>query len=214
VSRLRDANGKTPEWVPLSQNTSIRRAQKGRSWAPFFKGNRFALLAGVLVIMLLLILIRTGSLQIFSSGEINVLETVGSDGEIVLEAPRGDIVDRDGRPLAVSDAIHRVSLISTGMTNAQLNRFLLDVAILFDEFDCSFRSPLLNWFDVPSDMRGENLLARDQSLSFVFRQPLEDIIRWQTDPNVLNLVDPEKANTARKMKRVVRERRFIAVNLS
>lgn len=206
MSRLRDANGKTPEWVPLSQNTSIRRAQKDRSWAPFFKGNRFALLAGVLVIMLLLILIRTGSLQIFSSGEINVLETVGSDGEIVLEAPRGDIVDRDGRPLAVSDAIHRVSLISTGMTNAQLNRFLLDVAILFDEFDCSFRSPLLNWFDVPSDMRGENLLARDQSLSFVFRQPLEDIIRWQTDPNVLNLVDPEKANTARKMKRVVRER--------
>ncbi len=206
MSRLRDVNDQKPEWIALSKGTSIRRASKKRSWALFTKGNRFALLAGMIVLFLLVILIRTGTLQIFSSGEMTVAETSGNAGEIVLEAPRGDIVDRNGLPLAVSDAVHRVSLISTGMTSAQLNRFLLDVAILFDEFDCSFRSPLLNWLDLPSDMQDMNLLESDQSLTFVFRQPLEDVLRWQTDPNVLNLIDPEKATTARRMRRVARER--------
>ena len=206
MNHLRNANDRMPESSTLSQNTSIKRARKGQSRVSFSGGNRFALLAAVIVIILLVILLRTSSLQIFSSREISIPETSGSAGELVLEAQRGDIVDRNGLPLAVSDAVYRVSLISTGMTSAQLNRFLLDVAVLFEEFGCTFQSPLLKWLDVPSEMRDENLLKSDQSLRFVFRQPLEDVLRWQTDPNVLNLVDPEKAATARQKRRVAREK--------
>lgn len=205
MSHLRDENNKAPEWVSLSSNTSISRVKKRRSWLSFGGGNRFALLAALIVVVLLIILVRTSSLQLFSDQQINIPETRGNAGEMVLEAPRGDIVDRHGLPLAVSEAVHRVSLVSTDMTNKQLNRFLLDVALLFNEFGSSFRSPLLKWLDVPSDIRGENLLKSGLSLKFVFRQNLEDIIRWQTDPNVLNLVDPEKATSARQKRRVARE---------
>ena len=179
MNHLRNANDRMPESSTLSQNTSIKRARKGRSRVSFSGGNRFALLAAVIVIILLVILLRTSSLQIFSSREISIPETSGSAGELVLEAQRGDIVDRNGLPLAVSDAVYRVSLISTGMTSA-IESLSSRCCRSFRKFGCTFQSPLLKWLDVPSEMRDENLLKSDQSLRFVFRQPLEDVLRWQT----------------------------------
>lgn len=206
MNLLQNDNRHARDWVPLSGDTSISRVGKIRSWASFPGANRFALLASMLVTILLITLVRTSTLQLFGGQSSQVQETAGNSGELILDAPRGNIVDTNGLPLAVHEAVNRVSLISTDMTNDQLNRFLLDVALLFDEFGCTFQSPLLKWLDVPSELRGKTLLKTDESLSFVFRQNMEEIVRWQTDPNVLNLVTQEKAVSARLRRRVVREK--------
>lgn len=189
--------------MPMS-GTSIRRAS-GMTRKSFFSGGRFALLAGLIALVLFLILVRTSILQLFGSQDSFVPETVGGTSEIYLSAPRGDIVDRNGLPLAVSDAVNRVELISTQMTNEQLNRFLLDLALLFDEFGASFNSPLLAYFDLPANSRDSNLLENDESLSFVFRKTYDQILDWQTDKDLFNMLEADKAKTERQKRRVVRD---------
>ncbi len=184
---------------------TFRKSESGRSPSIFPGGRRFALLAGLVAAVLLLILIRTGSLQLFGKHDAFVPETAGKMSEIELEAPRGDIVDRNGIPLAVSDALDRVELVSTQMTNEQLNRFLLDLAILFDEYHCGFNSPLLKWFDLPQEYREENLLTTEENLRFVFRQPPDEITYWQTDKDLFNLIEQDKAVTERQKRRMVRD---------
>ncbi len=101
--------------------------------------------------------------------------------------------------------MNRVEMVSARMTNEQLNRYLLDIARLFDEYGCPFNSPLLKWFDVPSEYRSLKLLETSESLPFVFRQSYDEIFLWQTDRDLFNLTDPEKATTERLRRRMVRE---------
>ncbi len=189
----------------MADKASIQKAGKLKDREFFSGSRRFALLAGLISMILLVVLFRTGSLQLFGDHDVAIPETVGQMSEIKLDAPRGDIVDRNGVPLAVSDAVNRVEMVSTRMTNEQLNRYLLDIARLFDEYGCPFNSPLLKWFDVPSEYRSLKLLETSESLPFVFRQSYDEIFLWQTDRDLFNLTDPEKATTERLRRRMVRE---------
>ena len=183
----------------------IQKAGAKRSYSLFPGGSRFALLGALIALALFLIMIRTGALQLFGSHEVYVPETVGRMSEIKLDAPRGDIVDRNGLPLAVSDAVNRVELVSTQMANDQLNRFLLDIALVFRDYGCDFNSPLLTWFDLPQELRDQDLLERDESLRFVFRRTYDEILDWQTDKDLFNLIERDKAVTERQKRRQVRE---------
>ena len=189
----------------MADKASIQKAGKLKDREFFSGSRRFALLAGLISMILLVVLFRTGSLQLFGDHDVAIPETVGQMSEIKLDAPRGDIVDRNGVPLAVSDAVNRVEMVSARMTNEQLNRYLLDIARLFDEYGCPFNSPLLKWFDVPSEYRSLKLLETSESLPFVFRQSYDEIFLWQTDRDLFNLTDPEKATTERLRRRMVRE---------
>ena len=189
----------------MADKASIQKAGKLKDREFFSGSRRFALLAGLISMILLVVLFRTGSLQLFGDHDVAIPETVGRMSEIKLDAPRGDIVDRNGVPLAVSDAVNRVEMVSARMTNEQLNRYLLDIARLFDEYGCPFNSPLLKWFDVPSEYRSLKLLETPESLPFVFRQSYDEIFLWQTDRDLFNLTDPEKATTERLRRRMVRE---------
>ena len=189
----------------MADKASIQKAGKLKDREFFSGSRRFALLAGLISMILLVVLFRTGSLQLFGDHDVAIPETVGRMSEIKLDAPRGDIVDRNGVPLAVSDAVNRVEMVSARMTNEQLNRYLLDIARLFDEYGCPFNSPLLKWFDVPSEYRSLKLLETSESLPFVFRQSYDEIFLWQTDRDLFNLTDPEKATTERLRRRMVRE---------
>lgn len=184
---------------------TYRKTGRDRGGALFPGGRRFGLLIVFLGVILLLILIRTGSLQLFSGYDVAIPETVGDLSEISLDAPRGDIVDRNGLPLAVSDAVNQVELVSTRMSSDQLNRFLLDLAILFETYHCDFASPLLKWFDLPEDLREKKILQTEESLRFVFRQPFEEIEYWQTDRDLFNLVRRDQATTERQKRRMVRD---------
>lgn len=189
----------------MADKASIQKAGKLKDREFFSGSRRFALLAGLISMILLVVLLRTGSLQLFGDHDVAIPETVGRMSEIKLDAPRGDIVDRNGVPLAVSDAVNRVEMVSARMTNEQLNRYLLDIARLFDEYGCPFNSPLLKWFDVPSEYRSLKLLETSESLPFVFRQSYDEIFLWQMDRDLFNLTDPEKATTERLRRRMVRE---------
>lgn len=203
---MRDSNRTSShDPVAVTSGISIRKVRKERASLISPGGKRFALLAGLIVLGLLIILLRTSALQLFGEQGQYIPETVGRMSEIKLDASRGDIVDRNGTPLAVTDAINRVEIVSTQMLNERLNRFLLDLAILFDEYGCDFKSPLLEWFDLPNELRDKNLLQEDSSLRFVFRQTYDEIIRWQTNKDLFNLIEQDKATTERQRRRLVRE---------
>ena len=188
----------------MADKASIQKAGKLKDRKFFTGSRRFAILAGMLSVILFVVLFRTSALQLFGDHDVYIPETVGGMSEITLEAPRGDIVDRNGIPLAVTDAVSRVEMVSTRMNNEELNRYLLDIARLFDEYGCAFNSPLLKWFDLPEEFRQLDLLLTTESLPFVFRQHYDEIVQWQMDKDLFNLVDPEKATTERLKRRMVR----------
>lgn len=188
----------------MADKASIQKAGKLKDRKFFTGSRRFAILAGLLSVILFAVLFRTSALQLFGDHDVYIPETVGGMSEITLEAPRGDIVDRNGIPLAVTDAVTRVEMVSTRMNNEEFNRYLLDIARLFDEYGCAFNSPLLKWFDLPEEFRRLDLLSTPESLPFVFRQHYDEIVQWQMDKDLFNLVDPEKATTERLKRRMVR----------
>lgn len=190
---------------PALAGDTIQKAGSQKPARLFPGGRRFAGLAFLLALVLLLILVRTSALQLFGSQDVYVPETVGGMSEIILDAPRGDIVDRNGLPLAVSDPIDRVLLVSTQMDNDRLNAFLLDLALLFAEYRTRFKSPLLDWMDLPADQRGLDPEALDQPLKFVYRKNFEDIIDWQTDRDLFRMIETDKAVTEGQKRRMVRE---------
>ncbi|MGI6157554.1 MAG: penicillin-binding transpeptidase domain-containing protein [Saccharofermentanales bacterium] len=186
-------------------NVSIQRAESDRRKRRRSGSNRYTILAGLIVVLLVVILGRTSYLQLFGSEEVAVPETVGSASSIALDAPRGDIVDANGVPLAVSDAVNRVYLVSSNMDNDRLNAYLLDIATLFHESGVAFNSPLLTWLDVHSDDRDAPLLTSDQPLRFVYRQPYDEIVYWQTDRDRFRMVLPENVRNERQRQRMVRD---------
>ena len=188
-----------------SGGPSIKKAGSQKPSRFFPAGGRFVILTLLLALALFLILLRTSALQLFGSQEAYVPETSGYMSEALLDAPRGDILDTNGLPLAVTDAVDRVELVSTQMDNEALNRFLLDLALLFREYRTDFKSPLLDWLDLPEEQRDLDLLQADQPLRFVFRKTYDQIVDWQTDRDLFNLILPEKAVTERQKRRMVRE---------
>ncbi|MGI6617052.1 MAG: penicillin-binding transpeptidase domain-containing protein [Saccharofermentanales bacterium] len=186
----------------LRGRTRKRSSEGGRSRS---SQNRYLILSILIILAFMVMLLRTSSLQLFGEFDASSPETWGSVGSIVIPAPRGDVVDRNGLPLAVSETLQGVALVNTGMTEASINRTLLDLARLFSEYGCAFESPLLNWLDVEASFRGVDLLEKDTSLRFVFRKPYDSIVRWQTDRDLFNLIEEDKAVTYYEKQRIVRE---------
>lgn len=204
---MSDQNSRTDhevvEIMPVQKGrTRKRRPGRGRARS---SRNRYMLLSVLIILAFIVMLLRTSSLQLFGEFDAGSPETWGSVGSIKIAAPRGDIVDRNGLPLAVSETLLGVALVNTGMSEASLNRTLLDLARLFGEYGCVFDSPLLSWLDVESSLRGVDLLDKDTSLRFVFRQPYDAIVRWQTNRDLFNLVEKDKAVTFFEKNRIVRD---------
>lgn len=151
---------------------------------------RFLIFAAVIVIMLLAIATRTAMLQLSEERVQGVVESSGEQRQMIVPAPRGDIVDASGIPLAYSEKTRALYYADAGLDSARLNRVLFDLSELLLSDGVAYRGNLTTYFDLSQASR-ENPAAE---VTFVFRSDLDDILRWQKHRDLFALVDADEAS--------------------
>ncbi|NCU26578.1 hypothetical protein EOM86_07640, partial [Candidatus Nomurabacteria bacterium] len=119
------------------------------------------------------IILSTSILQFGASGDI-LSETMitGDSREQTVKAQRGDIYDRYGIPLAVTENINVISLCEAGLDSDELNSMLLDLTRYFEANNIDFTDPLKDYISVDP---------------VKFNKSLEEILFWQTNRNTFGL---------------------------
>lgn len=178
----------------MTSLTSINKSEEKKRKKRDHITARFILLAVVLVGMLLAIMVRTIQLQLSDTSVAGIIETIGNRRQMVVPAARGDIVDINGVPLAFSVQTRALYLAKSDVGSARLNRALFDLSNLLLEDGVVYKGNLSNFFDLSEASKDNEL----EEASFVFKQDKENILSWQTNSDLFNLVDPEKATASQK----------------
>ncbi len=163
--------------------------------------NRTALVLAFFLIALTAILIRTGFVLLGGTHAATVNLTSGNEAEIVLAAPRGDIVAADGTVIATNKESNVLWLVQSNLSIPQLNQVLLDISNLLAEHEIRSESTLDKYFG-PTET---GPVSEQGDISFVFKQSPEKILRWQQNKDLFNMMLPEKAKTKRDQQRIVIE---------
>ena len=140
-----------------------------------FLTSRYFVLGLLFCVFGLLILIKTVSLQFSDASKKISASSVGVSHQYVVPAPRGDIVDCNGRVIASSQEINVLMLANSGLKDEQLNSMCLELSYLFDEYNCIPVSDLDEYFSVDP---------------YEFLKSDEDIALWQTNRNLFALKEP------------------------
>ena len=164
------------------QNTDIGRLDTGDNSADLKR--RYVLLGVVLFLALIVILGRTSALQLSDRQAEQVAETRGSGTQMRVNAPRGDIVDISGQPIAYSEAVNMLYLASADLDSTELNAELLEISRHLNDSDVEQVRGLTAYFDISSDSA-----AGDPT--FVFKRPIDEIKRWQSNKDLFNLAETE-----------------------
>jgi penicillin-binding protein 2 len=148
-------------------------------WIVFFS-SRYRILNLFFIIFAIMIFINTFYLQIGQAhldGEIR--NTVGISRERIIKAPRGNIFDRYGIPLAVSENINVIYYCHTNLDNQRLNKTLLDLARFLETNEVSYSDPLTQYIAI-NPIR--------------FNKESWEVLAWQTHRGTFGLLraDPNK----------------------
>ena len=136
--------------------------------------NRYFVLAFIFSIMGVLILFKTASLQFSRYQRTISSASEGVSRQYTVNAPRGDILDCNGVPLATSESYNTVMITNAYMENDEFNSMCLELSYLFDTYNCISVSSLDEWFAIEP---------------FRFLKDEEEIRLWQTNHNLFNLED-------------------------
>ncbi len=109
--------------------------------------SRYAVLGLVFLIAGSMIFYNTAALQLNASGAVGIAESSGISRQQTIHAPRGDIVDANGIPLAYSRPVSVLYLTYAGLETEDLNTMLLDLAELLDAHEIKWTSKLTTYFD-------------------------------------------------------------------
>ncbi|MBP5417561.1 MAG: hypothetical protein J6Y58_08555 [Clostridiales bacterium] len=140
-----------------------------------FFTSRYFVLGLVFCIFGLLILIRTVSLQFSDYSKKISADSVGVSHQYVVPAPRGDIIDGNGRVIATSQEINVLMIANSGLPDDKLNSMCLELSYLFDEYNCVPVADLDEYFAVEP---------------YRFLKKDEEIALWQTNRNIFALKEP------------------------
>ena len=140
-----------------------------------FVTSRYFVLGVLFCVFGVLILIKTISLQFSDYSKTISATSVGVSHQYVVPAPRGDIVDRNGRVIATSQEINVLMLANSGLENTELNAICLELSYLFDEYNCVPVADLDDYFSIDP---------------YEFLKSDEEIALWQTNRNLFDLKEP------------------------
>lgn len=135
-------------------------------------GNRFALMAVAFVALGCAILIMTIALQFSGAAKANASSDTGVPRQYTVTSPRGDIVDGNGIVLASSEEVNTFLLANAEMEEQELNKMLLELSYLFDQYNATTVSGLTDYFSVEP---------------FAFLKTDEQVAIWQTSKNLFEL---------------------------
>ncbi|NLJ71331.1 MAG: hypothetical protein GX328_07770 [Clostridiaceae bacterium] len=173
------------DFIPIKNNTS---SNVKRSENRIFK-NRNILIGLFFILMFLIIFWRTSELQLSSADLNRIPETYGNRAQMRVEAPRGDILDGSGEPIAYSITQPMLYLCNSGLKGTALNDMLLDLSELMLENGVKLPDNLINYFDYSSASKEK----RDKSnAEFVFKKDLQEIEKWQQNTDLFGLKKAEE----------------------
>ncbi len=139
------------------------------------KSRHFILSSGFLIFAFL-ILLNTIILQLSSENTRGIESSTGISRERIIKAPRGNIYDRYGVPLAITEEINVLYLANANLENSVLNAVLLDLANYFDENDIEYVDSLSEFLTIDP---------------FKFEKEPWEIISWQTNRHIFNLEETQ-----------------------
>ena len=140
--------------------------------------SRYAVLAIVFILAGALIFYNTAALQLNASSVAGIAESSGISRQMTVHAPRGDILDINGIPLAYSRPVSVLYLTYAGLDNEALNAMLLDLARVLDNHQIEWTSKLTTYLDF-SPEQGPFFAREWEATQF-----------WQTDQYLLGLKEP------------------------
>jgi len=140
--------------------------------------SRYTVLAIVFILAGALIFYNTAALQLNASSVAGIAESSGISRQMTVHAPRGDILDINGIPLAYSRPVSVLYLTYAGLDNEALNAMLLDLAQVLDSHQIEWSSKLSSYLDY-SPEQGP-----------FFAREWEAIRFWQSDQYLLGLKEP------------------------
>ena len=156
--------------------------------------NRYLTLAVIFLVACLVILLRTAQLQFNSGAAAGIVETSGQGRMMIVEAPRGEILDSKGIPLAYSETTQTLQIASAGLSTSALNRMLLDLTNLLDAHQIQVKNTLTDYFDLTQASKES---GAQNDLDFAFKKPTSEIINWQTKKDLINHLDPRNESGTR-----------------
>ncbi|MBQ0012038.1 MAG: hypothetical protein KBT07_04965 [Clostridiales bacterium] len=140
-----------------------------------FVTSRYFVLGLLFCVFGLLILIKTVSLQFSDESKKISATSVGVSHQYIVPAPRGDIIDRNGRVIATSQEINVLMMANSGLEDDRLNQICLELSYLFDEYNCVPEADLDEYFSMEP---------------YQFLKSDEEIALWQTNRNLFALQEP------------------------
>jgi penicillin-binding protein 2 len=119
-----------------------------------------------------------------------------SEREII--APRGNIVDRNGLPIAVNRTAHNVKLAATGLKSPEYNEMILKLINVFEEYNNgSYEKNLENYLTFNPIEFGSSLTKSEEALE-----------KWKSEM-VIKEKDIEKLKTPEDVFKYFREEKFL-----
>ncbi|MDD2533574.1 MAG: penicillin-binding transpeptidase domain-containing protein [Eubacteriales bacterium] len=164
--------------------------------------SRYAVLSIIFAIVGSLIFYNTAALQLNASTAVGMIESSGIPRQQTVRAPRGDIVDTNGIPLAYSQTIPVLYLTYAGLEDDELNAMLLDLAELLNRYDIKWTSKLTNYLDWSHETCSHEPVTDISDLNALvcgepqFMKDAEAIDYWQTDKYQLGLFAAQAGQTS------------------
>lgn len=155
-----------------------------------FLTSRYAMLTLIFLMTGALIFYETASLQLNPTASEGLSETSGVPRQRIIAAPRGDITDVSGRPLAWTTSTQKLYLTYAGLDSSELNAMLLDLALYLESEAVRWTSTLRDFIDLElPDYPGQ--AASGEGLMPTWQLSRDEILIWQTNRNLFNLSLPE-----------------------
>lgn len=161
------------------QPQKFYRSPRKQRIVDFFH-SRFAVLGIIIVLVAALLLNSLAELQLGDGTVPERQETRGISRQMKVEAPRGDILDGSGLPLAYNEKISNIYIAYAGLNDEELNAVLLDTAKLFEEYEVSYGKVIDDYLDLDTmtfSMGTERMLEWQQNTNFLGLKPLPKNVR-------------------------------------
>lgn len=154
-----------------------------------FVTSRYALLSMIILLAGSLIFYNTAALQFNPAVATGIGETTGVPRQLAIPAPRGDIVDASGFPLAWSQPHHVLQLTYAGLDPEPLNRMLLDLALLLETHGVFWENHLEDYLQLNWPEGEPEEATAEEKAEPVFIQPWDKTAYWQTRSGIFPLKD-------------------------
>jgi penicillin-binding protein 2 len=161
---------------------------------PKLLDNRFNVFAAFLLFVFIIVIFQLMNLQLVQGDEYNVMSQKKLLRKQRLVAPRGNIFDRNGIPIATNRLSYTVDIIKTNENSTELNKKLLRLIKVFDKNGDSYANSLSKYLTIDPISYGPYLESSKTALK-----------RWKSDM-IDNEEKEKEIDSAKKMFLFLREK--------